>query len=208
MKKIAITQRLIENDTYPETRDALDIHWGEFCTQLGVLPVILPSTYDFRQYFKAMDISGVVFTGGNDLYSVSQSPLSLKRDVFEKSLLQYSIEHCLPVLGVCRGMQLVAEYFGAALQRVEGHTATKHELITTESKYFVWSGSDKSVNSYHSFGVIALPECLRATALSKDGTIEAIEHIDLPLVAKMWHPERETPFKSDDIALFKKLFNV
>lgn len=209
MKKIAFTQRLIENETYPEMRDALDVRWAEFCAELGVLPVLLPSAYDFRVYFKEFDISGVVFTGGNDLYSVSQSSLSLKRDAFEKALLYFALENSIPVLGICRGMQLIAEYFGATLRNVEGHTAARHELIlTTESSYFIWPGSQEAVNSYHTYIVAGLPECLRVAALSKNGSVEALEHICLPVVAQMWHPEREAPFKSHDLALFKRLFNL
>lgn len=209
MKKIAFTQRLVENESYPETRDALDVRWAEFCAELGVLPVPLPSSYDFSGYFKEIEISGIVFTGGNDLYSVSQSPLSLQRDIFEKSLLQYAIVNGLPALGICRGMQLIAEFFGATLQRVAGHTGSRHDLIPdTSCKYFAWSELPETANSYHSYTVEALPECLRVAATSKDGLIEAIEHNSLPIAAQMWHPERERPFKTQDIALFKRLFNL
>ncbi len=209
MKKIAFTQRLIENEAYPETRDALDIRWAALCAEIGVLPVILPSMYDFRAYFSGLAISGIVFTGGNDLYSVSQSPLSLQRDIFEKSLLQFALENSLPVLGICRGMQLIAEYFGATIQRVEGHAAIGHELITTiDCNCFAWSGSRETVNSYHSYAVATLPECLRAVASSANGIVEAIEHVSLPIAAQMWHPERVAPFDSDDKALFKRLFSL
>jgi putative glutamine amidotransferase len=209
MKKIAITQRLVENELYSETRDALDIRWAVFFAEIGALPVILPSSYDFRRYFKEIGISGIVFTGGNDLYTVSGTPLSLQRDTFEKSLLQFAIEDRLPVLGICRGMQLIAEHFGATLQRVEGHAARNHELVTTTGcKYFAWSGSRELVNSYHAYVVATLPECFRVAASTADGDIEAIEHNSLDIMAQMWHPEREMPFKSVDIALFKRFFDL
>lgn len=209
MKKIALTQRLIQNDTYPETRDALDIRWAEFCVALNVLPVILPSSFDFRLYFKAQDISGIVFTGGNDLYSVSKSTMSLQRDTFEKSLLQFAIENNVPVLGVCRGMQLIAEHFGASLQHVEGHAGTTHEITMLEGcTCFTSATLRQSVNSFHSYAVAALPPSIRAIASSADGVVEAMEHVRLPIAALMWHPEREAPFVIEDVELFRQLFKL
>jgi putative glutamine amidotransferase len=209
VKKIAFTQRLVENESYPEMRDALDVRWAEFCAELHVLPVILPSSFNFREYFEAVEISGVVFTGGNDLYSVSKEPLSLKRDIFETSLLQFAIENNIPVLGVCRGMQLIADYFGATLRNVEGHIASKHEIVVAaDCNYFESSSSQVIVNSYHSYAVTTLPECLLKAASSKNGIIEAIEHTHLPIAAQMWHPERQIPFHLHDLDLFKKIFNL
>lgn len=207
MKKIAFTQRLIENEGYSETRDALDIRWAELCAELCMLPMILPSSYNFREYFKEIEISGIVLTGGNDLYSLSQDPLSLQRDRFEKSLLQYAIEHRIPVMGICRGMQIIAEYFGAALYPVEGHSAKKHEIIASENcRYHERSSSADLVNSYHCHAISSLPDCLHAVAAGKDGVIEAIEHTIFPIAAQMWHPERERPFKPADLTTLRNLF--
>lgn len=209
MKKIAFTQRLIEAESYRETRDALDIRWAELCTTLHVLPVILPSSYDVSCYFNEFEIAGIILTGGNDLASVLHSTLSLKRDAFEKSVLHYAIEHHIPVFGVCRGMQLIAEYFGAAIQRVENHISTRHKMVSREySRYFDLGSSPETVNSYHGYAVSALPECLYAVATDDAGIIEAFEHINLPLAAQMWHPERETPFKHTDLVTLRKLFGL
>lgn len=204
---IAITQRLVENDPYPETRDALDLRWAKFFKAIDVLPIILPTEYDFTNYFREISISGIVLTGGNDLSTVSQSPLSRKRDSFEKALLGFAVEHGMPVLGICRGMQLIAEYFGGTIQRVEGHSGTRHNLIPQKKgRLFNTKNIPKEVNSYHRYAVTELPDCLHTVATDEEGVIEALEHTILPVAAHMWHPEREAPFNPSDLDLAQRLF--
>lgn len=209
MKKIAFTQRLIENEAYPELREALDVRWAGLCTELKVLPVVLPTTYDFIAYFEEFAPDGIVLTGGNDLATLSPSPASLMRDRFEKSLLAFAIEHRIPVMGICRGMQLIADFFGATLQEVKGHSSTRHRIIRSSgSTYFSWMQAPHTVNSYHRYAVSALPECLRPVAMSEDSVIEALEHVTLPIAAQMWHPEREFPLCRDDLATMSILFGL
>lgn len=209
MKKIAFTQRLIEAEAYRETRDALDVQWAKFCCDLGVLPVLLPTEYDFTRYFEEFEIAGIVFTGGNDLSSLNQSPLSKRRDAFETSLLDYAISHTIPVLGVCRGMQFIAAYFGASLQTIPSHASTRHGITVHEGcRYYNCYAGHEEINSYHCFRVTSLPDSLRTVATSDDGTIEALQHIELPIEAHMWHPEREMPFIPSDIMLAQQLFKL
>jgi len=115
MKKIAITQNIIINESYKETREALDIKWGLLFQKLGFLPIILPIDYDFKSYFDSLHLDGILLTGGNDLSIINPNIESIKRDIFEKSLIKYAIEHNIPIFGVCRGMQIMAEYFSQLL---------------------------------------------------------------------------------------------
>lgn len=208
---IAFTQRLIENTAYPETRDCLDVRWAWFCKQLNVLPLILPTTYEFEKYFDHFNIGGIVLTGGNDLSSVSESALSNLRDTFEISLLTYAINHSIPVLGICRGMQLVASCFGVTLVPVEGHIGIRHQLVPGASAgegYGRFLSENMEVNSYHSYALRDAPNGFSVIARSCDGAIEAIQHSESRIFCQMWHPERENNLTANEQALYSKLFEL
>src|SRR5262249_19638777 len=125
---VALSQRLIENDTYRETREALDVRWGELATRLGLLPLVLPTATAPEPYFERFAPAGLILTGGNDLASTSPNPLSERRDRFEARLLALAMERDLPVLAVCRGMQLVGEVMGGTVVRVAGHAGGRHPV--------------------------------------------------------------------------------
>ena len=59
MKKIAITQRLIKNDSYHEIREALDVNYSKLIRACGYLPIVLPYKIDFKDYMKELDITGI-----------------------------------------------------------------------------------------------------------------------------------------------------
>ena len=78
MKNIGITTRIIIDDNHGEVRDALDIKWIELLNYIGFNPVILSTGIDYSSYIKSLDIDGIIFTGGNDLFSMSKNDLSKK----------------------------------------------------------------------------------------------------------------------------------
>lgn len=199
-KKIAISPRLIENDSYHEIREAVDIRWGHFLRQCGALPFVLPTCLD-RADFASLEIDGILLTGGNDLDVLSPNPLSERRDAFETALLEYGMRNGIPVFGVCRGCQLIASRFGAALKEFDGHVATRHRLVRP------LEGMEE-VNSYHAWGVAELPDCLEELARTPDGSIEAFRHRELPISAVMWHPERETPTVPFDLQICQTSLNL
>lgn len=192
MKKIALTQRLIKNNTYFEIRDALDVNWGKLVDALDFEPLILPVGYDFKK----LKFDGLILTGGNDLSSISGDEIDLKRDNFEKALIEYCIKNQIPVYGVCRGLQIINEYFGGSLKRVENHTAVKHIL-----------DNGKEANSYHNYAADKLGEGLEVLARSQDGIIEVIKHKKYKIYAQMHHPERDNPFGKSEIAFIRGYFN-
>lgn len=209
MKKIALTQRLIENESYPEIRDALDVRWGSFLEQAGLLPVPITTGFsNVAAFFEELEITGVILTGGNNLSLWTKSALSRQRDEFEKKLLALAVENRIKVLGVCRGAQLIADFFGAKFEQVNGHVATRHRLqVANGSRYQSYIERLREVNSYHAFSISHVSNDLRVDAISEDGVIEAIEHKIFPIFGQMWHPEREDPFKQQDLAIFQELFS-
>lgn len=208
MIKIAISQRLIENPSCNEIREALDTRWGSFLAQAGLLQIAVPTeTTDCELFFDACEIAGLLLTGGNDLSICTDTPLSRLRDTLEKKLLAAAIKRKLPVMGICRGAQLIADFWGATFSLVDGHVSTRHPLKTLQqSRTYPDLKRLTSVNSFHNFAIKELPQDLIAIATSPDNSIEAIEHLSLPICGLMWHPEREDPFNSKDLIFFKEFF--
>lgn len=208
MKKIAITQRLIENTSYHEIRDALDVKWGKLLSELGFIPVILPTEFDFKHIFENIEIDGILLTGGNDLSCIDNNPLNKQRDAFEKNLIKYAIDKSIPLFGICRGLQIIADYFSSSFKKVENHSNVKHSLnISSASKYYENLKNINIVNSYHNYAVNEINDEFITSAFSEDGIIEAIEHKKYKIFGQMWHPEREESFNDKELSLIKKFFN-
>ena len=75
MKNIAITTRIIY-DKYGSLIDSLDCKWIEFLSYIGFNPVIIPTGVDYEKYIQLLNIDGIVFSGGDDLFSISNNYLS------------------------------------------------------------------------------------------------------------------------------------
>ncbi|TVQ64922.1 MAG: gamma-glutamyl-gamma-aminobutyrate hydrolase [Balneolaceae bacterium] len=199
MKKVLVSQRV---DYYPdrdEIRDALDQQLSLFLLECKLLPIPVPNLLIFgkekRQalirWMDAADAAGVVLSGGNDIDSCPE------RDATERVLLEWAEREKLPLLGICRGMQMMGVAAGSHLISAEGHVRTTHQLKGEISG---------SANSYHNQILESLPSGYRVTALSEDESLEAIAHTKLPWEGWMWHPERESPFHQRDLERARILF--
>jgi len=99
-----------------------------------------------------------------------------------------------PILGVCLGMQYIAEHFGAGLVNLKEilHGIPKTTLIT-DTNEIIFKGVPQSFNSgrYHSWAISQenLPDCLRITAIDENDVIMAIRHKELDLCGVQFHPE-------------------
>ena len=206
--QVLVTQRVDSIESYNETRDSLDQRWIDFLLDIDITPIIVPNNVRYvEQFLKTVRFDGVLLTGGNSL--VQYGGLSPERDSVEGLILAFAIEAKLPVLGVCRGMQVIQNHFGVNLKKVQNHVASKHEIIRQSHSSGRLSplllNMDK-VNSYHDYGAFELPEELISLAESPDGIIESMEHRDLPLYGIMWHPEREEQINSDDQKIIRFVF--
>lgn len=198
MKKcIAITQRVELIEAIGERRDALSQEWTSLAETCGFTPLLLPNHLPtVREMLEAQKPDGFILTGGNDL--VSYGGDAPERDELEKFLIQYSVEHKTPLLGVCRGMQMILNEFGAKLQKVDGHIRVEHLLSNGDT-----------VNSFHSWGAVECQSPLNAAARSSDGVVEAVTHRDHPQIhGIMWHPERYSPLREQDILFIKEVFHL
>jgi putative glutamine amidotransferase len=206
VRKILVTQRVDIHPSYGERRDALDQRWIALCNAVGLWPTVAPNNLELvRGLVVTTDFDGILFTGGNTLHNYGGD--APERDELERFLLSWSIKKAIPALGVCRGMQLIQDYFGNQLSPVTDHVDAYHELSVRENCRL--SSEIKNlglVNSYHHLGSTAVGGGLIAIARAKDGVVEAVEHRLRPIYGVMWHSEREAPLKEAELALFKKIF--
>ena len=200
MRVVLISQRRIVNQ-YNDSQEALDRRWGLFCHQLGVLPIPLLSTVNFQEYFSELNPCGIFLSGGNDLSTLVNNPENIARDQFETSLLEYCIRFRIPLVGVCRGSQFIAQYFGGNVTAVSRHAGVTHLIQVNISGELI----QRTVNSYHNFGITTLPVTLRVLATAEDGSIEAFEHESYPILGLMWHPERAAEIDWNDVELCNRL---
>lgn len=179
--------------------------------------VELVSTADGDRLRRA-DFDGVLFAGGEDvdpaLYEQEKKFENVKvnraRDEFEVSLLHRGLDRRLPILGICRGVQMINVGFGGTLYQdlaQEAPTELQHQqadaglarsdlshtVTVTEPDSLLHQAVQGScrVNSLHHQAIKLLGRGLRATAHSEDGLVEAVEAAeDYPfLLAVQWHPE-------------------
>lgn len=164
------------------------------------------------------NVSGIVLTGGPDVhpgrygkaYDTARCTIDAPRDTIEFLAINYAMEHKVPIIGVCRGLQIMNVALGGSLivdipedydttvvHQVKGEPDNPyHEIdIDTTSLLGKLAGRPESmVNSNHHQGIDILAPGLRATARTRDSLIESIEWIDTTrkpfIYAVQWHPER------------------
>jgi len=217
---IALTQRLCNLPQRAELRDCVDQAWTTFLQKCSIDFFLVPNALaDPVSYVDKFNASGLILTGGGDvsgnILTLDGAPAncpdtnssSVTRDRTETRLLCASIERDWPVLGVCRGMQVLNLFHGGSLVPVDGHTATHHPL-THHPDQALYQFPDV-VNSYHNFsvdldtlGVGLIP------AVFSGQYVEAFVHNHYRHLGVMWHPERNTPYDQQDVKLFREFFGV
>lgn len=207
--------RVVRSD-YGETRDALARDWPGLFATLGRWGgyaadwLMLPNTgEDCVAFARRQGVRGLLLTGGDDIGATPD------RDATETALLRWAEQEGLPVLGVCRGAQLLACRAGARLvpRAPERHVAARHAVVwrtaAGSAAGLPPAGEIREVNSYHAWGLEAarLPACLIPLAICPDDdSVEAFAHAALPWRGILWHPEREPVPAACDLALLHALF--
>ncbi len=165
----------------------------------------------------AVEIHGLLLTGGPDIepcrYDQEKAQETGKpdreRDRFEVELARRVRADGLPVLGICRGLQITAVAFGGSLiQDVAGHRDPdlRHPMLIAEGSRLreLAGAAEVSVNSRHHQIVKLVPQDFRVTAISTEGYVEGMESADGHFICVQCHPEdlRDEPWAS---ALFADL---
>jgi putative glutamine amidotransferase len=203
---VAISQRVDLVESRGEKRDAIDQRLARWVQCAGFLPVHVPNTMLalggdtglLDDWLRRVAPDAIVLSGGNDL---GQYP---DRDATELHLLQWAEQSEIPLLGLCRGMQLMAVRAGVDLVAATGHVGTHHTLVV-EGRPDLWP---TKVNSYHNWSLGGCPAGFEVAARAQpDNTIEAIRHSTLRWEAWMWHPERGRSFVTQDINRLKRIID-
>ncbi len=199
--KLGLSQRVaIDSDT-GERRDCLDQEWTRLLEARGFCPVPIPNTlHDVAAHVEALGLEGVILTGGNDLAHVENpNRPAPERDASEAQLIDWAGRTGTPLLGVCRGMQMLAAHYGTRLSPIEGHVARDHPIVRAADAALPLAASE-TTNSFHDFGIaakdLAAEFCIEA--LDSEGNVEALRHGTSRLYGIMWHPERGSTSRRDE----------
>ncbi len=206
----------------PSERIYINLSYLNAIERAGGTPVLVgrPDKEEVARLVASCD--AVFLTGGDDvvpeLYGAEKSPLCGKidpseRDRVEWDILDQAFARQMPILGVCRGMQVLNAYGGGTLyQDIQGEkvNAIKHDFHKDENGnklrrdlvahdiniisgtlfHDIVGESKISVNSLHHQGVRNLAMKFKQSGSAPDGLIEAIEHTEHPFcIGVQWHPE-------------------
>ncbi|ACV22939.1 Gamma-glutamyl-gamma-aminobutyrate hydrolase PuuD [Slackia heliotrinireducens] len=185
----------------------------------GATPLILPLTWDMNAYERLLpSCDGFLLCGGLDIepqrYGRGDTHVNLTahtpgRDALECLVVNYAYEFDVPILGICRGMQMLNVVRGGTLHldlserasSEEEHIAHDaiehpfdyvHDVDVVPGTMFAEIVEEERipVNSLHHQGVNSLGRNMRASAYATDGLVEAIEAIDRTfMMGVQWHPE-------------------
>lgn len=199
----------------------------------GAVPMILPlSSTDFaKDYIDKID--ALVLAGGSDvdplLYDEEpQEKLgetNPKRDAFEIALIREAWQQKKPILGICRGLQLLNVYFGGSLYQdlsYHSNVTVQHvqetpwkfptHSITLKPESFLGNilGSTQKINSYHHQAIKDLADVFKPIAWSADGVIEGIESVDAEqkVIGIQWHPELLAEINTEHGLIFEEFVNL
>lgn len=197
MKIVLYTQRVEIVEAYGERRDCADQNIPRFIEACGYLPIPMPNSWSVaKEMLQHISPAGIIFTGGNSLAKYGGN--AEERDSMEKNVLDFALANDISVYGFCRGMQVIADYFGCKLEEVQGHVAVWHKVIG--------KACTRNVNSYHNQACLSVQPPLEVLAQAEDGVIEAVCYREKRILGTMWHPERENPFDDTDIQQVQRLF--
>lgn len=192
------------------------VHYVRAIEATGALPIILPYVKAAEVAAVLDQITGLVLTGGGDFptefYGASPHPavqrIIPERDNFEFALARSALDRSIPILGICRGMQILNVVAGGtiyphtldelthAIDHRDGTPLdqTVHEVhLERDTQLWRLCGEQSSsfrVNSLHHQAIKRLAPDFVISARAADGIIEAIERPDRPFVIGVqWHPE-------------------
>ncbi len=198
----------------------------------GGIPILLPVVEEVEMADEYLDaIDGLLLSGGEDVCTMRYGENPIKevemfcpqRDDFEINLFIEALNRDMPVLGICRGLQVMNAALGGSLYQdiftqvdnVLGHLPKKMPVDTLFHCINIMEGSrlesifdsrNLRVNSYHHQAVKQVSEAFTATAFSTDNIIEAIEHKNKRFaLGVQWHPEDLTIKYPHFIKLFEAL---
>lgn len=185
--------------------------------QAGALPMLLPVTNDEPTLADLVrHIDGLLLTGGGDIdpkYFHEEiipecGAIDATRDAYDMRLITYARRYQTPILGICRGMQILNVQMGGTLyqdiyvqnsdkqllhhdQNDTPRTEPTHNVIVDSNSklHQITQRNELAVNTFHHQAVKDIAPTLRCAATATDGICEAIESPHYPIIGVQWHPE-------------------
>lgn len=218
----------ISSETLPK-RICVNAAYAQSVALAGGIPYIIPVTDNvevLRQIVSQLD--GIVFTGGEDIQPdyYGEKPnekleeVSPERDTFDLMLMKLATDRNIPILGICRGLQLMNVAMGGTLyqdlptqhpsninhrQKIAGTTPTHTVSLIPNSKIAeVLGKTELNVNTFHHQAIKNLAPGFKITGWSPDSVVEAIEAYPIrSIMGVQFHPEI---FTAAGDTLMRKLF--
>lgn len=201
----------------------------------GAIPIMLPITGDDELIDDYLNIvEGLYFSGGSDIHPLifNEDPIKeiggidYSRDEFEIKLFKKAAAKNMPILGICRGEQVINVASGGSLYQdiyaqrngTNGHSPKfssggyahhKVKIAKDSMVYNILKTEETNVNSFHHQAVKDVAEGYKVTAVSEDGIIEAIESVEHSfIVGIQWHPEIMFERYPEFLKIFEALVNA
>ena len=196
--------------------------------QNGGIPYIIPFNEDEEVVKEQLlNVQGLILSGGHDVdphnYGEELGDIWPERDKFDMRLLKLAEENGIPVLGICRGAQIINVYHGGTLyqdlsyrkektlKHSQGQTPTllTHTVKTVAGTKIadLLGKKEMQTNSFHHQLIKDVADDFKVSARCVDGVVEAIENKDASIIAVQWHPEmlhRVVPYQNN---LFKYIID-
>ena len=187
----------------------------------GGAPVVIPVITDIEALTALVEgLDGLLMSGGGDINPLflQEEPIpqlqdvDTERDTFDLILLRLATNRQLPVMGICRGHQLINVAFGGSVYQdiyaQHTETALKHSqrMPRNQASHTVtWEdGHQIQVNSIHHQAVHEVAPEFIATATAPDGINEGMRHVEKPIFSVQWHPEYL--FEAEDDSVSRRIF--
>lgn len=184
--KIGLTQNI--KKYFKNFIDFSDHYWIQAFSKKKINFVLIPNHKKISETI-LKEINLLILSGGNDV--LSREKTSKIRNVVELNLIKNSIKKKIPILGICRGAQLLNIFFGGKLTKINNHMNTRHQIFFEDKK--ILNREKLTVNSYHNYGIIKnnLSKDFQMLAIDKSENIEMFISKKNRIIGSMWHPERE-----------------
>ena len=203
--KILISCRSYYNTNYKELRDCVDQRLISWVVCLGYVPVLVPNIFGQKKNFKYLkkflfEIKphGLIISGGED-FGVNK-----KRDILEKNLINFFFKKKKPILGICRGFQLISKLFGSKIIKAKENVRKKYKITIKEK-------IPQNINAkcYFNYTINKIPkgfELIGENKINMKITPWMIKSNKQICECWMVHPEREKIFNKILLKRAKNLF--